>query len=139
MKLLVGLVVVCAGLAVGAAAWVILWNRDPVPNEVGACLRKAKLPLVRSPDGLSLLRAEIQANPRLRPVRRWNWGRTRGLLIRGEAGRFALLALWNDRGPSLAGPGAVRRIYRTPARFSIVSLEVPDEGRLELCAEQASG
>ena len=139
MKWLVALVVACAGLAVDAAAWVILWNRDPVPNEVGACLRKAELPLVRSPDGLSLLRAELRASPRLRPVRRWDWGRTRGLLLRGEAGRFALLALWNDRGPSLAGPEAAARIYRTPARFSIVSLEVPDEGRLELCAEKASG
>lgn len=139
MKWLVALVVVCAGLAFGAAAYVVLWNRDPVPGEVGACLRKARLPLVRSADGLSVLRAEIQANPRFRPVRRWDWGRTQALLFRGQAGRFALLALWNDRGPSLAGPGAAERIYRTPARFSIVSLEVPDDGRLERCAAQVSG
>lgn len=138
MKWLVGLVVVCAALAIGTGAYVVLSNRDPVPNEVGSCLRKAKIPLVRSSDGLALLRAELQANPRLKPVRRWNWGRTKGLLLRGEAGRFAVLALWNDRGPSLAGPGAAGRIYRTPARFSIVSIEVPDEGRLVLCAEQAS-
>lgn len=139
MKWLVALVVVCAGLAAGAAVYVVLWNRDPVPNEVGSCLRKAKLPLVRSSDGLSLLRAEIQANPKLRPVRRWDWGRTKGLLIRGEAGRFAVLALWNDRGPSLAGPDAADRIYRTPARYSIVSLEAPDDGGLVRCAEKASG
>ncbi len=139
MKWLIALVVLCAGLAFATAAYVVLWNRDPVPNEVGACLREARLPLVRSADGLSVLRAEIEANPRFAPVRRWDWGRTKGLLFRGEAGRFALLALWNDRGPSLAGRNAAERIYATPARYSIVSLEVPDEGRLELCAEKASG
>lgn len=139
MKWLVALVVLCAGLAVSAAVYVVLWNRDPVPNEVGACLRKAKLPLVRSPDGLSAFRAEIRADPDLQPTRRWNWGRTRGLLYEVSGNRFALLALWNDRGPSLAGPDAARKIYRTPARYSIVSVESPNEGRLELCAEQASG
>lgn len=139
MKWLVAVVLVCAGLAAGAAVYVVLWNRDPVPNEVGTCLRKAKIPLVRSPDGLSVLRAEIEANPNLRPIRRWDWGRTKGLLIKGKGDRFALLALWNDRGPSLAGPDAADRIYKTPARYSIVSLEVPDEGRLVRCAEKASG
>ncbi|MFM8761663.1 MAG: hypothetical protein ACKOQ0_06010 [Solirubrobacterales bacterium] len=139
MKWLVALVVLCAGLAVSAAVYVVLWNRDPVPNEVGACLRKAKLPLVRSADGLSAFRAEIRAVPGLQPTRRWNWGRTRGLLYEVSGNRFALLALWNDRGPSLAGRDAARKIYRTPARYSIVSVETPNEGRLELCAEQASG
>lgn len=139
MKWLVALVVLCAGLAFAAGAYVVLWNRDPVPNEVGSCLRKNKLTLVRSPDGLSVLRAELDANPRLQPVRRWDWGRTKGLLIKGEADRFALLALWNDRGPSLAGSNAAERIYRTPARFSIVSVESPDEGKLERCAEKATG
>lgn len=139
MKWLIALVVLCAGLAVAAAAYVITWNRDPVPNEVGTCLRKEKLALVRSPDGLSAFRAELEADPKLAPVRRWDWGRTEGLLYRGKAGSFALLALWNDRGPSLAGANAAEKIYTTPARFSIVSLEVPDEGRLLRCAEQASG
>jgi len=139
VKWLIALVVLCAGLAVSAAVYVVLWNRDPVPNEVGACLRKAKLPLVRSADGLSAFRAEIRANPGLEPVRRWNWGRTKGLLFEVPGNRFALLALWNDRGPSLAGPGSAEKIYRTPARYSIVSVEAPDEGRLERCAEQASG
>ena len=139
MKWLVALVVLCAGLAVSAAVYVVLWNRDPVPNEVGACLRKAKLPLVRSADGLSAFRAEIRAVPGLQPTRRWNWGRTRGLLYEVSGDRFALLALWNDRGPSLAGRDAARKIYRTPARYSIVSVETPNEGRLELCAQQASG
>lgn len=139
MKWVIALVVVCAGFAVGAAAYVILWNRDPVPNEVGSCLRKAGLTLVRSPDGLSAFRAEISANPGLQPARRWNWGRTRGLLYEASGERFALLALWNDRGPSLAGPNAAVKIESAPARFSIVSVESPNEGRLERCAEQASG
>ncbi len=139
MKWLIALVVLCAGLAVSAAVYVVLWNRDPVPGEVGACLRKGKLPLVRSADGLSAFRAEIRAEPDLQPTQRWNWGRTRGLLYEVSGNRFALLALWNDRGPSLAGPDAAEKIYRTPARYSIISVEAPNEGRLKLCAEQVSG
>ena len=39
--------------AVGAGVYVVLWNRDPVPNDIEACIREADIPLVRSTDALS--------------------------------------------------------------------------------------
>jgi hypothetical protein len=86
----------------------------------------------------SLTRARADAIAgELRVVQRWDWDPSRAVLLAGPAGDYALLALWNASTPSLARADAGRRVYDTPERFSVVSLEFPDRGRLRACAEKA--
>ena len=50
-KLLIGVVIAFALAAIGAGVYVVLWNRDPVPGDVEACIRKAGLPLAPKSGG----------------------------------------------------------------------------------------
>ncbi len=134
-KVLVGVVIVFALASFGAGAYVVLWNRDPVPNDVEACIRKAGLPLARSTQALTLVRPDAAAAA-LTVRRRWDWGHTNGVLLGGPAGDYALLALWNGDSPSLAGGDVGRRVYDSPGRFPIVALETPDRKVLLTCAKQ---
>ena len=54
----IALVVVAALAAAGAAIYVVLDNRDPVPADVLACVRNADLPLNRSTASLNLARQD---------------------------------------------------------------------------------
>lgn len=134
IKFLIGLVVVMALAAVGAGVYVVFWNRDPVPNDVEACIRKADLPLARSTDALSAVRPDAAAGD-LRVVKRWDWGRTDAVLLTGAQRDYALLALWNSDTPSLARGDVGRRVYDSPALFPIVALERPDGKVLLACAD----
>lgn len=133
-KFLVGLVAVLALAAVGVGVYVVLWNRDPVPNDIEACIRKAGLPLARSTDALNPVRADAAAGD-LEVVRRWDWGRTDGVLLAGPRRDYVLLTLWNGDTPSLAGGDVGRRVYDSPALFPIVALERPDGKVLAACSE----
>jgi hypothetical protein len=135
IKALIGLVVLLALAAAGAGVYVVLWNRDPVPNDMEACIRKANLPLARSTDALNLARPDAAAGD-LKVVRRWDWDRSKGVLLAGPQGDYALLALWNSDTPSLARGDVGRRVYDSPALFPIVALETPDGKVLLTCAEQ---
>ena len=134
-KFLIGLVVVIALAAVGAGVYVVFWNRDPVPNDVEACIRKAGLPLARSTDALSAVRPDAAAGD-LRVVRRWDWGRTEGVLLGGPLGDYTVLTLWNSDTPSLARGDVGRRVYDSPGLFPIVALETPDRKVLLTCANE---
>jgi hypothetical protein len=133
-KFLLALVAFFALAAVGAGVYVVLWNRDPVPNDMEACVRKANIPLVRSTDALTLVRPDAAAGD-LKVVRRWDWGRTDAVLLTGPLRDYALLALWNSDTPSLARGDVGRRVYDSPALFPIVALERPDDKELLACAE----
>ena len=131
------LVVVTAVAAVATAVYVVLDNRDPVPADTLACVRKQKLELTRSSAALEIARQDA-IRGELRPTRRWDWGRTNGVLLQGPAKNYAVLALWNADTPSLAGGDIGRRVYASPGRFPVVSAESPVLGRLALCARQQS-
>ncbi len=136
MKWTIALVVVTALAALGTGVYVVLSNRDPVPSDVLACVRDAELSLNRSTTSLSLARQDALRGA-LRPTRRWDWGRTNGVLLQGPAKDYAVLALWNADTPSLAGGDVGRRVYESPGRFPVVSAEMPVLGRLTRCAQRA--
>ncbi len=134
-KVLIGLVVLFALAAAGAGVYVVLWNRDPVPNDIEACIRKAGLPLARSTDALNRIRADAAAGD-VKVVRRWDWGRTEGVLLGGPLGDYTVLTLWNSDTPSLARGDVGRRVYDSPGLFPIVALETPDRKVLLTCANE---
>lgn len=134
MKWLLALVALCGVAAAGVATKVVLDNRDPVPADTIACARKAGLSVARSSDALTLMRTDVQGHT-LRVVRRWDWGRSSGVLVRGSlAGGFAVLALWNKDTPSLASDAALARVYDEPNHFPVVLAERPTHGVLLRCA-----
>lgn len=137
MRWALALVIVAAAGAIATAIYVVLDNRDPVPSDMLACVRKQKLELNRSSASLEVARQDA-IRGELRPARRWDWGRTSGVLLQGAAKDYAVLALWNVDTPSLAGGDVGRRVYESPGRFPVVSAESPVLGRLALCARQAS-
>ena len=132
-KVLIGLVVVCALAAVGAGIYVVFDNRDPVPNDVQACIRDKGLTLARSTQALALVRPDASAAA-LTVSRRWDWGHTKAVLLTGPQRDYALLALWNSGTPSLAKGDVGRRVYDSPGRFPVVALETPDRKVLLGCA-----
>lgn len=134
MKWLVALVALTIVGAVVAAVKVVFDNRDEVPGNTVACVRKAGLAPVRSRDSLALMRGDVEAGT-LHVVRRWDWGRTSGVLIRGAASTdYRVLALWSGDSPSLAGDAALARVYERPNQFPLVATEAPAKGVLEGCA-----
>ena len=134
MKWLIALVALTAAGAVFAATKVVLDNRDPVPGDTVACARRAGIAVARSPDALSVMRPDVLAG-RLRTVRRWDWGRTSGVLIQGSLPRaYRVLALWSADTPSLAGDRALTRAFEHPNLFPFVAAEVPAGRELARCA-----
>lgn len=137
MKLAIALVVATGLVALGAAAYVVLWNRDPAPNDVAACVRRAGLPIVRSNTALGVARADAAVGA-LRAVRRWDFGRTEGVLLAPADRAYAVLVLSNPDAPSLRGD-ASRRVYSGPGSFPLVAVEKPVRGRLLRCADAVEG
>lgn len=135
MKWLTALVVVLGVASLGTAIYVVLANRDPAPADMRACLREQRVDLARSSESLTAVRADASVGA-LRVVRRWDWGRTSGVLLAGPRRDATLLALWNENTPSLAGADAGRRIYETPGRFPVVAVQAGGGARLLRCAEQ---
>ncbi len=119
------------------ATYIVLGNRDPVPNEISACVKRAGLAQARSQDALSAVRADIAAGG-LKIAQRWDWGKTRGVLFEGPAKSYAMLALWNSDSSSLARADAGEKVFNAPGTLPLVSVEVPDNGLLLRCAQQAS-
>lgn len=122
----------------GIAIYIVVGNRDPVPNEISACVKTAGLAQARSQDALSAVRADIAAGG-LKIAQRWNWGKTRGVLFEGPAKSYAMLALWNSDSVSLANADAGQKVFNAPGSLPLVSVEVPDNGFLRRCAQRASG
>jgi len=130
--------VVCVVASLATAAYIVLGNRDPVPNQIGACVKRAGLAQARSQDALSAVRSAVEAG-NLKPTKRWDWGKTRGVLFEGPSGDYSMLALWNSDSPSLLGDAAARKVFESPGQLPLVSVEVPDAGVLRSCAERAGG
>ena len=80
MKWAFAVLIVCVAGSVATAGYVVLGNRDPVPNEIAACVKRAGLAQVRSQDALSAVRAAVEAGA-LKPSQRWDWGKTRAVLF----------------------------------------------------------
>jgi len=129
--------IVCIVASFATAIYIVLGNRDPVPNEISACVKRAGLAQARSQDALSAVRADIVAGG-LKVAQRWDWGKTRGVLFEGPAKSYAMLALWNSDSASLAGADAGQKVFDAPGALPLVSVEVPDSGVLLSCAQQAS-
>ena len=121
----------------GTAIYLVLGHRDPVPNEISACVKKAGLAQARSQDALSAVRADIAAGG-LTIAQRWDWGKTRGVLFEGPGKSYAMLALWNSDSTSLANADAGQKVFNAPGALPLVSVEVPDNGVLLSCAQRAS-
>jgi hypothetical protein len=138
MKWAFAVLIVCIAGSVATAGYVVLGNRDPVPNEIAACVKRAGLAQARSQDALSAVRAAVEAGA-LKPSQRWDWGKTRAVLFEGPARDYAMLALWNSDSPSLLGDDAASKVFDDPGQLPLVSVEVPDAGALRRCADSASG
>ena len=135
MKWALGFLVVAIIASFGTALYIVLGNRDPVPNEIAACVKKAGLAQARSQDALSVVRADIAAGP-LKITERWDWGKTRAVLFEGPAKSYAMLALWNSDSASLASSDAGQKVFDAPGALPLVSVEVPDNGALLSCAQR---
>ena len=136
MRWAFAVLVVCVVASFATAIYIVLGNRDPVPNEISACVKRAGLAQARSQDALSAVRANIAAGP-LKITRRWDWGKTRGVLFEGPAKSYAMLALWNSDSASLAASDAGQKVFNAPGTLPLVSVEVPDNGVLLSCAQRA--
>ncbi len=136
MKWAFALLIVCMIASFATAAYVVLGNRDPIPNQVAACVKRAGLAQARSQDALSAVRGDAAAAA-LKPAQRWDWGKTRAVLFEGPANSYAMLALWNSDPPSLAGADAGEKVFAAPGLLPLVSVEVPDRGLLRRCAQRA--
>jgi hypothetical protein len=137
MKLAFAVLVVAIVASFATATYIVIGNRDPVPNEISACVKRAGLAQARSQDALSAVRADIAAGG-LKIAQRWDWGKTRGVLFEGPAKSYAMLALWNSDSSSLARADAGQKVFNAPGALPLVSVEVPDNGLLLRCAQQAS-
>lgn len=133
MKWLVALVALTAVSAAVVATKVVLDNRDPVPADTLACVRKSGLAPARSSDALAVMRGDALAGT-LRVVRRWDWGRTSGVLIRGAGDDWTALALWRADTPSPLTRRGLNRVYERPSEFPLIAVESPDAGALQRCA-----
>ena len=133
MKWLVALVALAAVGATVVAVKVVLDNRDPVPADTLSCVRRSGLELARSSDALAVMRDDALAGT-LRVVRRWDWGRTSGVVIRGARADWVALALWNADTPSPLTARGLARVYERPSEFPLVAVESPDAGALRRCA-----
>ena len=136
MRWAFAVLVVCVVASFATAIYIVLGNRDPVPNEISACVKRAGLAQARSQDALSAVRADIAAGP-LKITRRWDWGKTRGVLFEGPGKSYAMLALWNSDSASLAASDAGQKVFDAPGTLPLVSVEVPDNGVLLSCAQRA--
>ena len=136
MKWAFAVLIVCIVASFATAIYIVLDNRDPVPNEISACVKRAGLAQARSQDALSAVRADIVAGG-LQVAQRWDWGKTRGVLFEGPAKSYAMLALWNSDSASLAGADAGQKVFDAPGALPLVSVEVPDSGVLLSCAQKA--
>ena len=136
MKWAFAVLIVCIVASFATAIYIVLGNRDPVPNEISACVKRAGLAQARSQDALSAVRADIVAGG-LKVAQRWDWGKTRGVLFEGPAKSYAMLALWNSDSASLAGADAGQKVFDAPGALPLVSVEVPDSGGLLSCAQKA--
>ncbi|CAB4336429.1 unannotated protein [freshwater metagenome] len=136
MRWAFAVLVVCVVASFATAIYIVLGNRDPVPNEISACVKRAGLAQARSQDALSAVRADIAAGP-LKITRRWDWGKTRGVLFEGPGKSYAMLALWNSDSASLAASDAGQKVFNAPGTLPLVSVEVPDNGVLLSCAQRA--
>ena len=133
MKWLLALVVATGVAAVVVAVKVVVDNRDPAPANTLACVHRIGIAPIRSSDGLNVMRSDTLAGT-LRPLRRWDWGRTSGVLIGGSARDYVVLALWNADSPSLATTRSLTGIYERPGRFPLIAVEAPPAGSLLACA-----
>ncbi len=138
MKWAVAALGVCIAASFAVAIYVVLGNRDPVPDQIAACVKRAGLAQARSQDALSAVRGDIAAGG-LKVAGRWDWGKTRGVLFEGPATSYAMLALWNSDSVSLAGADAGAKVFAAPGALPLVSVEVPSSGVLVRCAERAGG
>ena len=134
MKWALALLVVVAAATIGTAVYVVLHNRDPVPNDITACVNKAGLTVAHNSAALNVARADVETGA-LRPVRRWDFGRTDGVLLQPPDRSYAILVLSNPDAPSLGGDVG-RRVYDQPNAFPLVSVETPVTGVLVRCAKK---
>ncbi|HVP03516.1 MAG TPA: hypothetical protein VMT10_13175 [Solirubrobacteraceae bacterium] len=132
MKWALALALLVGVAAVGTAVYVVVHNRDPVPNDISACVTKAGLTVAHNSAALGVARADV-AQGALRPVRRWDFGRTDGVLLQPPDRSYAILALSNPSAPSLGGDVG-RRVYEQPSAYPLVAVEDPVTGRLVRCA-----
>ncbi len=135
MRWAIALVVVVAAATIGTAVYVVLHNRDPVPNDITACVNKAGLTVAHNSAALNVARADVSTGA-LRPVRRWDFGRTDAVLLQPPDRSYAVLALSNPDAPSLGGDVG-RRVYDQPNAFPLVAVETPVTGSLVACAKRS--
>ena len=138
MKWAFAALVVCIIASFATAIFIVLDNRDPIPNQISACVKNAGLAQARSQDALSAGRADLAAGP-LKVKQLWDWGKSRAVLFEGPAKSYAMLALWSADSVSLAGANAGARVFNSPGTLPLVSVEVPDRNLLFQCAQRATG
>jgi hypothetical protein len=131
------LALAAGALSLAALAFAFGASRDPVPGDVKACVREGGGTLVRGPEGLQPVRADLLA--RDLPVgRRLRLGpETEAVVLEGTQARVLVVA--GPSSPRLEGPDFLDRLYADPSRFAVVASEVdPRRGLLARCAQSAA-
>lgn len=127
-----------AGLVVGVAVVVtvlvlaIVRTHDDVSDSLTTCIENGDAAVVRGPDLLGPLRADLANGDVPRIVRRYRLGDNKAVLL--EGGGYRVLALDGRGGPSLDGEVALR-IFERVSEFAVVGVERdPRRGVLAGCA-----
>lgn len=120
-----------AGTIVGLVL-AITRTHDDVPDRIAGCIERSDGQIVRGPDTLGLLRADLARGKPPRVARRYELGDNRAVLLDGRD--YRVLAVDGRDGPPLDGDVALR-IYEQTSAFAVVGVERdPVKNALAACA-----
>lgn len=132
MKGIFALVALALAVVVTVLVLAIVRTHDDVADDLVRCVENGDAGVVRGPDLLGPLRADLANGQPPRIVRRYRLGENGAVLL--EGGGYRILALDGRNGPPLDGDVALRIFERT-SDFAVVAVERdPLRGVLAGCA-----
>lgn len=136
MRGLLALAAAAGALAIVAVVFALGASRDPVPGAIRDCVRTGGATLVKGPEGLQPVRADLLARD-LPEAGRFPLGEdSEALLLAGTRARVLVVA--GPSSPELGGPEFRERLYADPSRFAVVAVEIdPRRGLLARCARES--
>jgi hypothetical protein len=132
MKGIIALLVLGVAVVVTVLVLAIVRTHDDVSDDLALCVENGEAGIVRGPDLLGPLRADLANGQPPKVLRRYELGDNGAVLL--EGGGYRILALDGRGGPSLDGDVALR-IYERTSDFALVAVERdPLTGVLAGCA-----
>ncbi|MTD46487.1 hypothetical protein GKE82_19885 [Conexibacter sp. W3-3-2] len=132
MKGIAALVAIGVAVTITVLVLAIIRTHDDVSDDLARCIEQGDAAIVRGPDLLGPLRADLANGFAPRVLRRYRLGENGAVLLEGTG--YRVLALDGRNGPSLEGEVALR-IFRDPSEFAVVGVERdPMKGVLAGCA-----